>query len=46
MNSSLKENNAWVTGHSGFIGNSLIEDLNDEFSFFKYINQIYNKLIW
>ena len=35
MNSSLKENNAWVTGHSGFIGNSLIEDLNDEFNIFK-----------
>ena len=29
MNSLFSTNNAWITGHSGFIGNSLIEDLRE-----------------
>ena len=35
MNSSFSVNNAWITGHSGFIGTSLIEDLKNKFNIFK-----------
>ena len=30
-----KKPNAWVTGHSGFIGTQLVKDLSKDFEIFK-----------
>ena len=30
-----KKKNAWITGHSGFLGEQLIKDLNEKFQIFK-----------
>ena len=35
MSFSNKKNNAWITGHSGFIGKELVKNLDQDFEIFK-----------
>jgi len=35
VNSSIKKPNAWITGHTGFIGQELTKNLKQKFEIFR-----------